>query len=139
LCGLKKAGIDEGDSTLFLFFFTSLSPVVSGETLLKGAIYFDPRETLEKIVGSKNNADIQQLINSGHVSHPGTIPREVVVTLTGDDPESFAEFYFCHSRPEETYWTLAKFIVAYSLPRNWRHKILNANELYEELFYRSPR
>jgi hypothetical protein len=36
-----------------LFFFTSLSPVVSGETLLKGAIYFDPRETLEKIVVSK--------------------------------------------------------------------------------------
>jgi hypothetical protein len=99
LSGLKKAGIDEGDSILFIVFFTSLSPVVSGETLLKGAVYFDP---------------------------------------PGNFRESFAEFYFA-SRPEETYWTLAKFIVAYSLPRNWRHKMLNANELYEELFYRSPR
>lgn len=94
-----------------VFFLGTLSPLF-GETLLRGAVYFDSRDTLVDVIvfaAAKDNANIEKIINEGHVSRPTAFDREVVVTLTGNEANSPAEFYFVNG-PMMTYWTLAKFL-----------------------------
>src|SRR5262249_6280768 len=86
------------------------------ETLIQGAVYFDSRETLSqisKLAQAKDNEAIGTLIDDGRVSRPTSSDQEVKVTLVGNTPTSPAEFSF-NANPATTYWTLSKFIAAYS-------------------------
>jgi hypothetical protein len=98
--------------TLLILFITAASPAL-GDTLLKGAVYFDSRETLDQIVtlaGAEDNAAIDRLINQGRISLPTETEQEVVVALAGNTPESPVQFHFLNS--PTPYWTLNRFLVS---------------------------
>jgi hypothetical protein len=95
---------------LLIALFATTLPVFA-DTLVSGAVYFDSRQTLEKVVmlsSQHDNEEIAKLISNGQISKQTTANTDVVVLISGTAPESPSEFRFLDG--STTYWTLSKFV-----------------------------
>lgn len=93
-------------------FFLLATADAFAETLVRGAVYYDSKETLElvkKLASANNIGLISQLLAEGRVSVPIPNDRRVVVLSSGPGPESPASFYFVYD--PNPHWTLTKFLV----------------------------
>jgi hypothetical protein len=85
-----------------------------GDTLLRGAIYFDSEATIQKVVSfslSSENEKIGDLIKAGKISEPTLENREIEILTSGPDPQSPAEFRFTDEPPRSApRWTLTKYL-----------------------------
>ena len=97
--------------TKLLLMLAFVAPSALGDTLVKGATYFDSENTLSEVVQlslRRDNDAIATLIKYNHVSEKTAQDLEVVVLTSGSQPESPAEFRFLNN--PTTYWTVSKYI-----------------------------
>src|ERR1700741_1896204 len=86
-----------------------------GETLRSGAIYFDSENTLvevQNLIKEGNQEGLAQLFKGNHISEKVSQEVEIVVLLSGSDPQGEAEFRFINS--PTTYWTFSKYVTTVS-------------------------
>lgn len=94
-----------------LVVYTLLTGPVKSEILLSGAIYFDSENTLievKDLIKSGDTNGLAMLFKGNHISDKVPHDADIVVLVSGAEPESKTEFRFTTN--PTTYWTYARYV-----------------------------
>ena len=95
----------------FLAVYALAAAPALGDTLLKGAIYFDSQNTMLEVADMLKTGDtngLATLFKGNHISEKLPKDLEIILLSTGPDPASPVEFRFAHE--PTTYWTYARYV-----------------------------